>query len=599
MSIHVALHHRTRYDYDRSVSLSPHVIRLRPAPHCRTRILSYSLTIQPATHFLNWQQDPFSNHLGRVVFPEKATSLDVCVDLVAEMSVLNPFDFFLEPTAESFPFEYEPLLKKDLAPFLEWPVDIGPKLTGLIQKWRSQPKMRTIDLMVAVNSDLQQEIGYLIRMEPGVQTPEQTLTLGSGSCRDSAWLMVNLLRGIGLAARFVSGYLIQLKPDVKSLDGPAGAEEDFTDLHAWCEVYLPGAGWIGFDPTSGLLAGEGHIPLACTPEPATAAPVSGAVEKSEATMFHEMNVTRIFESPRVTKPYTPEQWEAIVAAGHVVDDVLNAGDVRLTMGGEPTFVSVDDPDGAEWNFTANGVRKRELSGELIKRLRTCYAPGGFLHYGQGKWYPGEPLPRWSLGCWWRKDGAPIWKNDSLIADESKNYGHGPAEAKLFTDRLMEMLEVDPQWVMPAYEDIYYYIWRERRLPVNVDPLKTNLKDELERDRIRRIFESGLGTVVGYTLPLKHHESSWVSGPWFLRRETLYLTPGDSPMGLRLPVDSLPWVAESEYPWIYERDPMDERGPLPPRTDRLQGLLDHGRGQRGTGHRTAPEPKPRMAKGRLQ
>jgi len=574
MSIHVALHHRTRYDYDRPVSLSPHVVRLRPAPHCRTRILSYSLKIEPAQHFLNWQQDPFSNHLARVVFPEKAKALDVCVDLVAEMSVLNPFDFFLEPNAEKYPFEYEPLLKKDLAPFLEWPA-MGPLLTEMVQKWSAKRDMRTIDVLVALNNELQEKISYLIRMEPGVQTPEDTLTLRSGSCRDSSWLLVNILRGIGLAARFVSGYLIQLKPDVKSLDGPAGAEVDFTDLHAWCEVYLPGAGWIGFDPTSGLLAGEGHIPLACTPEPATAAPVSGAVELSEAVMFHEMNVTRIYESPRVTKPYTTEQWERIVAAGHLVDEKLNAGDVRLTMGGEPTFISIDDPDGPEWNFTANSQRKRELSGELIKRLRKHYAPGGLLHYGQGKWYPGEPLPRWSLGCWWRKDGHPVWKDDGLIADESVNYGHGDAEAHRFSQRLIELLDVDSQWLLPAYEDIYYYIWRERRLPSNVDPLKSNLKDQLERERIRRIFDAGLGTVAGYALPLQPHEGGWVSGPWFLRRETLYLIPGDSPMGLRLPIDSLPWVAESEYPWIYERDPMEERGPLPPRADRLQGFLVTG------------------------
>ena len=567
MSIHVALHHRTTYSYDRLINLGPQTIRLRPAPHCRTKILSYALKVEPSQHFINWQQDSHANYLARLVFPEKTTTLDVTVDLVAEMAVYNPFDFFLEPYAEEFPFKYEPWLKKDLAPFLE-SEGLSPKLQAYIEPWIGK-KMRTIDFLVGLNSQLQSDIGYLIRMEPGVQSVEETLTLRSGSCRDTGWLLVNALRRLGFAARFVSGYLIQLTADVKALDGPSGTEVDFTDLHAWCEVYLPGAGWIGLDPTSGLLAGEGHIPLACTPEPMTAAPVSGALDECESTMHHEMKVTRIYESPRVTKPYTDEQWAEILKAGRVVDERLHAGDVRLTMGGEPTFVSIDDMEGDEWNFAANGVRKRELSGELIKRLRRHFAPtGGLLHYGQGKWYPGESLPRWSLGCWWRKDGDPIWRDPALIADESIDYGHGAAEAKLLAERLIDHLGVDGQWLMPAYEDVYYYIWRERRLPVNVDPLNSNLDDKEERERIRRIFEQGLGKVVGYALPIQRNyvddELQWASGPWFLRRETLYLTPGDSPMGLRLPLDSLPWVAKKEYPWIQERDPMEERSALPPR-----------------------------------
>ena len=573
MSIHVALHHRTHYEYDRPVGHSPHVIRLRPAPHSRTPILAYSQRILPKEHFINWQHDPFLNHLARVVFPGLSRELLIELDLVAEMAVYNPFDFFLEEAATQHPFVYESVLRKDLAPFMAWP-GAGPRLLALVDRWRGV-RMRTIDFLVAVNRSLSEEIRYVIRLEPGVQTAEETLTLRTGSCRDTGWLLVQLLRALGFATRFVSGYLIQLKPDVKSLDGPTGAESDFTDLHAWCEVYLPGAGWIGLDPTSGLLAGEGHIPLSCTPEPASAAPVTGAVDPCETTMRHEMKVTRIFESPRVTKPYTDEQWSRIELLGHRVDEELEAGDVRLTMGGEPTFVSVDDMDGAEWNTEAVGPTKRMVAGRLIRRLRAKFAPGGLLFYGQGKWYPGESLPRWAHGCYWRKDGEPVWSDDTLIADEGRDHGHGAADAERFARRFAENVGVADRWLMPGHEDVYYYLWRERRLPVNVDPLKSNLADAEERARLARVFGGGLGKVVGYALPIRHGTEAWETGPWFLRDGTLWLMPGDSPMGYRLPMDSQPWVKDSEYPYLQPNDPLAPRGTLP-----SAAALRHGRAQAG-------------------
>lgn len=563
MSIHVALHHRSYYTYDREVGHAPHVVRLRPAPHCRTRILSYSLKILPAKHFINWQQDPFSNYLARLVFPDKSTEFLVEVDLVAEMAVHNPFDFFLEPAAESFPFAYEPVVAKELAPFLE-KLPSSPLLDKFVAATDLTP-VRTIDFLVRLNQRLAQEVRYLIRLEPGVQTPEETLRLTSGSCRDTAWLMVAVLRRLGLAARFVSGYLIQLKPDVKALDGPSGAEQDFTDLHAWCEVYLPGAGWIGFDPTSGLLAGEGHIPLACTPEPSGAAPISGAVDKCESTFSHEMKISRIFESPRVTRPYSEEQWKLIDALGRRVDGELVQHDVRLTMGGEPTFVSIDHMDGEEWNFTAVGPEKRRLSGILLRRLKNRFGAGGLLHHGQGKWYPGESLPRWAFGCYWRKDGLPIWQDDTLFALEGTDYGHGEREASRFIHHLAGVLEVQSRHVLPAHEDAWYYLWRERRLPTNVDPLKSNLSDAEERTRLSRIFRQGLNKTVGYVLPLRRRElagPAWESGAWFLRSEHLFLTPGDSPIGLRLPLDSIPWTSRVDESQLFPRDPLEKLPALP-------------------------------------
>jgi uncharacterized protein (DUF2126 family)/transglutaminase-like putative cysteine protease len=554
LSIHVALNHVTHYRYDRLVGLSPQIVRLRPAPHCRTRILSYSLKVQPVDHFINWQQDPQANYLARLVFPDETREFRVEVDLVAEMSVLNPFDFFLAPYAESFPFKYESNERRELVPYL-----VKSPTTPLLSAYLSsvpQERTRTIDFIVALNRRVANDISYVIRMEPGTQLPEETLAKRSGSCRDSAALLVQLFRHLGMAARFVSGYLIQLVPDVKALDGPVGAKEDFTDLHAWCEVYLPGAGWIGLDATSGLLAGEGHIPLACTPEPSAAAPISGAVDECETTFEHHMSVRRVWEAPRVTKPYTDAEWAAIVELGEAVDADLQALDVRLTMGGEPTFVSADDPDGAEWNTAALGPTKRKLAAALYQRLKHRYAPLGLAHFGQGKWYPGEQLPRWSLNCYWRVDGEPIWTAPQLIADENQNYGVTDASAERFLARVAVELGLDPQYVFAAYEDAFYYLWRERRLPVNVDPFESELKDPMERARLAKVFEQGLDTVIGHVLPIARTPDGrrWQTGPWFLRSERCYLIPGDSPIGYRLPLDSQAWAAEGDYPFIHAPDP---------------------------------------------
>lgn len=566
MSIHIALNHVTEYKYDRPVELGPQVIRLRPAPHCRSHILSYSLKIEPAEHFINWQQDPFANYQARLVFNEKTTHFKVTVDVVAEMAVFNPFDFFLEPNAEEYPFDYSSLVRKELGPYLQT-LAIAPSIKNYLKKI-DRSKMRTIDFLVKINQQLQQDISYLVRMEPGVQSPEETLTKASGSCRDSAWLMVQLLRHCGLAARFVSGYLIQLKPDVKSLDGPSGSEVDFTDLHAWCEVYLPGAGWIGLDPTSGLLAGEGHIPLACTPEPSGAAPIEGGVDESEVTFHHTMEITRIYESPRVTKPYTEEQWAEVLTLGVAVDAKLKAADVRLTMGGEPTFVAVNGRDEAEWNIDALGPTKRIYATELVQKLRDEYGSNGFLHYGQGKWYPGEQLPRWALSICWRADGQPIWHNPALFADESETLVYTAEDAKCFMLTLTKKLGLTDEFVRPGYEDLMYYLWREARLPVNVDPFESKLDDELERTRLHRVFTQKLDSVVGYVLPLQAAEDNnsdgpiWSTGPWYFRDERMFLMPGDSPMGYRLPLDSLPWVKKQDYPYLIEQDPFAPRTPLP-------------------------------------
>ena len=566
MPLHVALSHVTQYRYDRLVNLGPQVIRLRPAPHSRSRVLAYSQKVEPAGHFINWQQDPFANHQARLVFPQPTREFTVKIDLLVEMAVYNPFDFFLEPQAEQVPFAYSAAQAQDLAPYLQAD-PAGPLLQAYLAGIERKAQA-TVQFLVELNQRLQQDIAYLIRMEPGVQTPEQTLGKRSGSCRDSSWLLVQLLRHLGLAARFVSGYLIQLKPDVPALDGPSGAAADFTDLHAWCEVFLPGAGWVGLDPTSGLFAGEGHIPLACTPQPSSAAPIEGAVDPCEVVFSHHMSVQRMHESPRVTLPYSDAQWQNVLLVGEQVERDLQKHDVRLTMGGEPTFVATENRDAPEWNTDALGPSKRRYATELVHRLRQRYGAGGFLHFGQGKWYPGEQLPRWALSIYWRADGQSAWADPSLLADESQDCHYTGADAQRFVQALAAQLAVASQAITPAYEDTWYYLWRERRLPVNVDPFDARLDDAMERERLRRVFSQGLQAVVGYALPLQAHENptdgrtDWSSAPWFLRDERMYLLPGDSPMGFRLPLDSLPWASPTDRPQLIDIDPFAPREPLP-------------------------------------
>jgi uncharacterized protein (DUF2126 family)/transglutaminase-like putative cysteine protease len=516
LSIHVALHHRTRYRYDRAVALSPHQIRLRPAPHCRTPILSYSLQVSPAGHFINWQQDVFGNHIARCVFPEKTKSLEITVDLVADMTVINPFDFFIDAEAERFPFAYAPDLAHDLTPYLAI-TERGPLQQQWLDDFRRslRPGIGSIDFLVEINRCLQRDITYLVRMEPGVQDCEQTLRKRSGSCRDSGWLLVQLLRHCGIAARFASGYLIQLKPDLKALDGPSGSAHDFTDLHAWAEAYVPGAGWIGLDPTSGLLAGEGHIPLACTPSAASAAAVSGGVDPCETDFEVEMNLTRLREDPRVTRPLDDAQWQALDRLGLQIDTELAASDVRLTQGGEPTFVSIDDMDGPEWNTAALSERKWLLAEQLAWRLHRRFAPGGVVFHGQGKWYPGEPLPRWALGVQWRNDGVRLWQDPALFATADSPADAQDDDARRFAERLLGELNLPDAKFLPAWED----------------PLT-----RLGAQRAR--YVPG-GTPAAWVLSLGADERGWTSTPWPLAENLLTVIPGDSAIGYRLPLNLLP------------------------------------------------------------
>lgn len=570
MAIYASIYHLTHYRYDRPVTLGPQIIRLRPAPQSRTKVISHSLKVSPGGHFVNHQQDPYGNWVARFVFPEPVREFKIEVDLVADMSVYNPFDFFVEESAEHYPFDYPLDLAEDLVIY-RTPEPAGP----LLQKFLDavpRDKVRVVDFLVGLNMQVNQAVNYTIRMEPGVQAPEQTLDIKSGSCRDSSWLLVQALRHLGFAARFVSGYLIQLSPDVKSLDGPSGTEVDFTDLHAWVEVYLPGAGWVGMDPTSGLLTGESHIPLAATPHYRNAAPISGgfaAAGTPKVEFDFDMQVKRVAEHPRITKPFSDEAWARLNTMGRKVDEVLKQEDVRLTMGGEPTFVSIDDFEGAEWNTAAVGPTKRDLADQLIRRLRTRFAPGGFLHYGQGKWYPGESLPRWTFSLFWRRDGVPVWKNPELVAQEAEDYKSTAEDAGRFMESFAEKLGIAPDHAQPAYEDPAEWILKEANLPPNVSPENSKLKDAEERSRFARVFARGLTEPSGFVLPIQRWQSRassfgprWRSEMWKPRRGHIFLVPGDSPVGFRLPLGSLPYIPPAQYPYTYPADPTDLNDEMP-------------------------------------
>ena len=594
MSIKVALEHRTSYTFDRLVQVYPHIVRLRPAPHSRTPIDAYSLRIEPADHFINWQQDAFGNFLARLVFPSPMRQLTITVGLIADLKVINPFDFFIEDWAETWPgapgLIYPKALADDLKPYLR-PVDETGEGSGpgdLVQAWVRNFSVpdgtRTIDFLVALNRAVNAAVGYSLRMEPGVQTPDFTLRTGIGSCRDSAWLLVAILRQLGLAARFVSGYLVQLASDIEALDGPSGPAADFTDLHAWTEVYIPGAGWIGLDPTSGLFASEGHIPLAATPNPASAAPISGGTAVCNTTLEFSNTVTRVHEDPRVTLPYTDKAWQTICAVGHRVDERLAAADVRLTVGGEPTFVSVDNQVDEEWTTAADGPHKRQLASDLAARLKAVWAPQGLIHRGQGRWYPGEPLPRWQIALYWRTDGRPLWTNDALLADPWKSDGEPaiPADDDAAHRVLAEVaagLGLPLSQVRPAYEDPLSRLAATVRMPEGeAVEYSDDLAPEAGRDTaagraalLARLDESTTSPAA-FVLPLHRRDDDlgWASADWRLRRGHIALLEGDSPAGLRLPLDSISW--EPPRP-SFEVDPTTVEDPLPSEPDTGDAVLD--------------------------
>jgi uncharacterized protein (DUF2126 family)/transglutaminase-like putative cysteine protease len=541
----IALQHRTTYRFDRPIAIGPHVIRLRPAPHSRTAIEAYSLMISPSDHFINWQQDPFGNHLARAVFPTKASELDITVGLVADMKVINPFDFFIESYAETYPFDYPDEVAADLKPYLDLPAPgLGPLVSEWVAASGAPPSdgRSTVEFLGALNAATYRDIAYSVRIEAGVQTPEETLTKRIGSCRDTAWLLVAALRHCGLAARFVSGYLVQLAPDQPDPAGATAPTEDFTDLHAWAEVYIPGAGWIGLDPTSALFAGEGHIPLAATPHPASAAAITGATEPSVTTMEFANTVRRAQQEPRTTLPYTAAQVESVQRVGEAVDSRLVAAGLELTMGGEPTFVSSDDMTSAQWTVAADGAEKRQSANRLAAALADRFAKGGLVQRSEGKWYPGEPQPRWQIGLIWRCDGEQLWSEPALLADPFDATRADPeatASAEQLARTITAELRLPQEQLQPAFEDPLARLVAQLSEPAG--PRPTFDPEQLDPELVSDLDQAETEPAA-WVLPLvpAWFGEGWVSPAWRTRRGRLVLVPGHSPAGSRLPLDALSW-----------------------------------------------------------
>ena len=549
------LQHASVYRYPEPAALGPHQIRLRPANHAKARVETYSLRVSEPGE-IRWQQDPFGNHVAHATFPKGARlpELEVRVEMAVDIRPVNPFDFFIDDRYEETPFRYGDEFRSDLEPFLD---TLDPSLAGgkeLHAFLAGLPSRgNTVNLVVELNRLVNQRIRYVIREEAGIWTPEETLRQGLGSCRDSAMLLVAALRSRGLAARFVSGYLVQLTDEGMIPDEPRGVGRDVADLHAWAEVFLPGGGWIGLDATSGLLCGEGHIPLACVARPALGAPITGTSDVPAQDVRFELKVGRLGHEARPTVPYPEETWQELLGAADRADAALTAAGLSLTLGGEPTFNSRLYPEAPEWRGEALGPTKWEQGVRLADELRDRMAPGGVVLRREGKWYPGESLPRWALDVVGRRGGAPFASGGGSRRDSS------PQAAEALARAIAARLGLDLGAVSAAWEDPWHFIRDEADLPVEVDPHAADLADPEERLRLARVLDRGLARPSGFVLPLAREEGTWRTDRWRFRRGKLFLVPGDAPAGLRLPLKALggppPAPAPAEPPYLV--DPRTE------------------------------------------
>jgi len=572
-ALRILVQHQSTYRYASPASLGSHRIRLRPAPHAAARVEHYSLTV-PEEGRIRWQQDPFGNHVAHLSFPpgHRRDELRVTVELAVEARPVNPFDFYVDEACQDFPFAYPDDLAAELAPFLAGGPELasGARVEALLAALPSRAP--TVELIVEANRLVNRSLRYVIRDEPGIWTPEETLVQGCGSCRDQAVLLVALLRRRGLAARFASGYLIQLADEGMIPDLPRGVSRDVADLHAWAEVFLPGAGWIGLDPTSGLLTGEGHVPLACVARPSLAAPIEGTTDTPASDVSFHMIVGRLGHEARPTAPFPDEAWARLLEGADRADAALAAAGLALTSGGEPTFNSREHVDAPEWNGEALGPTKWAAGLALTEALRDRLLPGAATLHRTGKWYPGENLPRWTLELIGRTDGHPLWE---ALPAPGPRADLGAAER--FAAALAARLGLPADAPQPAFEDPWPLVMDEARLPVGVDPLAGDVGQSEERRRLARLLGGDPGSPVGFAIPVGPDGAGWRTERWRFRRERLYLVPGDSPMGLRLPLAALGGAA----PVLPDEPPLAVPDPRAGDPEEPQPRLAGAPGARGS------------------
>ncbi|WP_432694981.1 transglutaminase family protein [Marinobacterium sp. YM272] len=257
--------HSTWYGFNGEVTLDPHWLRIRPRVDHDIRILSATLTLTPPASNVRWYRDVENNSVAVVDFDQPCTELEILSEVELEHFDQQPLDFMVEDYAVDYPFNYLDEDRVVLAPYFAMTESSDALRAWIANIWDGGEALQSYTLLRRLCDAIENGFEYKVREEVGVQAPEETLSLGSGSCRDFANLYIAAVRHLGFAARFVSGYLFV----------PPGPEF-FGTTHAWAEVYIPGAGWKGFDPTSGEITGATHIPVAVARNPETVPPVEGA-----------------------------------------------------------------------------------------------------------------------------------------------------------------------------------------------------------------------------------------------------------------------------------------------------------------------------------
>lgn len=578
MSTRVAITHTIEQCFDRPVRLSTHWLRVRPAPQARARISAYSLTLHAEPHFLNWVRDPFENHLARVDFPEPLGSLKIELEFIAELEPSNPLDFLLEPDAASHPFSYPDQLRKELLPCLKINQP-GRELRQWLSTLTRKP-MSTVERLDLVNRRIQSAHAVTPSVSLGPRDAEVVLSQRRGSCWDLAWLLTVTLRHLGLAARLACGHRIILA------QGPGG--RDSVSLHGWSEAYLPGAGWIGLDPVAGLFTTEAYVPFACAPDPLRVRPIVGYREACEEQQVEQLRIVRL-EARQSADPVT--HLADVQAVGRFVERDLAEQGVRTAVGIGLSLVLSSETDEPEWNVAALGPTKRSKGESLLSRLRRRLAPGGVIQQGQGKWYAGDPLPRWQLGCYFRFDGRALWQHPERLASPPSGRSAELGDAQRFTGALATALGIDPECVVGAYEDPLPNLLQA---PVALDlaPSELQLADPARRRELAERLSQARRELVGYVLPLRFDPARerWSSGAWVFRRAALYLTPGDSAMGYRLPLGSLLHDEQGEFEAQLERSPFEERPSLPVFGSAMRARLAAGH-LRGTAQNDSAQDRP--------